>query len=235
MAEETPDKIRDKQESEDSMANKTAGDPQEPVRESMPQQEPSQDKEPEVLPAEEKVETPGAAPSQKDEKGKKTPEAEPQPEKKRGPSKEIFVLKSAKAMMTRDCMALFKALGFKVIEIRHGVNEGQTLEEQISAHPEIIFAVVMLSGDEFIYPKDKKPADARLCAPPQTLYDLGYIRARLGKKNTFALYFEQKIFKLPTNYRDTVYIPYNPSQEWVELLKNRLILCGFEINRNVKL
>jgi predicted nucleotide-binding protein len=157
--------------------------------------------------------------SGKDENGKVKPSK----------PKIIFVVESSKETMNKECLGLLQKMGFETILFPYHDLSQKTIEERFRKFWDVSFAVVMLSGEEFSYSKDKKPKDARLRTSQTTVLELGFLLAKLGRQNTFVLYYEQDNFLLPTDSINVIYTAYNPSGDWRKLLFNRLKLAGFTI------
>lgn len=144
--------------------------------------------------------------------------------------KKVFVAEAAKDFMAKDVLKLLHQLGFETIPIDYKENYQKPLEHMFREYPDVSFAVVMLVGEDFSYPKDGKPGNAKLTASSKKVFMLGFLLAKLGKLNTFVLYFEQSQFLLPTDLLNAAYIAYNPQGDWRKILVNRLKDNGYEID-----
>jgi predicted nucleotide-binding protein len=151
-------------------------------------------------------------------------------EKPQGKTKKAFVIESRKENVNYECLEFLHKLGFKTVSIPPQDRYQQPFEQRLQGHDDVSFAVIILSGEEFAYPKDGKPKDAKMQAAPVAVFELGFLLSRFGKNNTLVLYYEQTSFLLPTDYLNVVYTPYNPSGEWRKILLSRLRLAGFDID-----
>jgi len=140
------------------------------------------------------------------------------------PPKEIFFFhtQNPNFKITKQCQDCILGHGFKTVNLNDKKYGHHTLEQKCRAFPNISFAVFVLNGENFVYPKDKKPADARLRAPQDLVFELGFMLGKLGHQRVFILYQEQKSFILPTPYHYAIYTPLDTKELWKDELKTRL-------------
>ena len=124
-------------------------------------------------------------------------------------------------------------MGFDPVLIQNTTRTPKSMDQNLADYTDVHFAVVLLSGDEFVYPKDSKPAEARLRAGQDLVFKLGYLLGRLGKQKVFILYHEQKSFLLPTEFQHAIYTPCDKGGSWRQQLIKRLEQCGYSIDKTV--
>ena len=147
-----------------------------------------------------------------------------------GPPKEVFLISCSKEKMNQDCIKALNELGFNLIRLDKAEYSQQPIEQIFKLHPKVIFAVVLLSGDDFVYDKEKgRPANAKLRITQDAAFKLGFLVSRLGSHNTFILYHEQKSFFLPTGKQNAIFTVHDKLDEWRDTLKKRLKMNGFDI------
>ena len=183
---------------------------------------PEEEKTPEkAMPKEESKQHP--------EGGEDTPQ--PQPDLPR----RVFMLKCSHEKVNRECIEAFRELEFELSDLDDKKYSGEPVEQLFQKHPDVKFAAVLLSGDEFVYPKKgAKPTDAMLCAAQDTVFKLGYILSKLGRHNTFILYHEQKSFLLPTKNYNAVFTPHDKLGVWHKSLVTKLKILGYDIKEGPK-
>jgi len=140
--------------------------------------------------------------------------------------REVLWVECAKDMVNRDCRQLLETLGMTLIPMTTTERYGESLADKWNKLSQVRFAVVCLSGDGFCYGKDGKPADSRLCSAQEKVFALGFLLAKLSRMNVFVLYYEQNTFMIPTDMQEVVYVPYNRTGSWQDLLKSRLRIVG---------
>lgn len=86
------------------------------------------------------------------------------------------------------------------------------------------FVLVLLTPDNFFYLKDNgKPTDALLCSNQRTIFLFGFFLSKLGRDKVIALYYDQKSFRLPTQFFDANYLAFNKTNSWTDQIKSKLI------------
>ena len=146
-------------------------------------------------------------------------------------SNQIFVVHGSHEDMKNHVVELLKKIGLNPVLSRDPTNTAKAMEEKLGDPLQMDFAVVILSGDDFVYPKNGKPAEAKLRATQITVFELGYLLGKFKRQNVFVLYHEQKSFLLPTGLNDVMYTPHDKTGHWRKELIQRLRLCGYTIDK----
>ena len=159
------------------------------------------------------------------------PTVEPQAPESPPPelARQVFLLKGVDDKLNRLMEGELTRLGFQWVEIP-GPNSELGLDAFYQRHQHIIFAVAVLSRDEFFYPKDGKPAQALLQSPQETVFKLGYLVGKLGKSNCFIFYREQKSYRLPVSLMHAMFTVCDHDDRWKTLLQDRLRFAGHNIS-----
>lgn len=98
----------------------------------------------------------------------------------------------------------------------------RSIAEQFNEFTNIQFAIVVLSGDNFMYSKLQTPTHAHLVPGQNVVFELGYLVGKLGRDRVIALYEEGDQIKRPTGFFDVFYIPYAQEGVWHHELRARL-------------
>jgi predicted nucleotide-binding protein len=106
--------------------------------------------------------------------------------------KDVFVICQPETKISKLCTDYLSKQGLNLIYLNDQKHTNQTLEQNCLTYPNVSFAVIILTGEEFVYSKTKKPADAKLKAPQNLVFALGFFLAKFGRQNVFVLYQEQK-------------------------------------------
>lgn len=164
-----------------------------------------------------------------------TPPAPPQPkleDLKFTPSKisnSIFVVSSGAEEMAKTVTVFLEKNGLKPIPTLNSASAPKPLAQKVLDYPGVSFAVVLLSGEEFVYPKEGKPGEAVLRAAQKVVFEFGFWLGRLGRERVAAVYSEQKTFRPPTEFFDAAYIPFDKRELWKSELLRRLKSAGLPI------
>ena len=129
-------------------------------------------------------------------------------------------------VMNKQVVSVIRELGIKPLVMQDKKYAGRSLAEFVAAHPDIRFVVVILSSDDWVYPKEGKPKDAVLRADQLVVFHLGYWIGKLGRERVFALYYDQRSFQWPTKFMDLIYTPLDKGGLWQKELIRRLKQFG---------
>ena len=133
-------------------------------------------------------------------------------------SNKIFVAHANDNEMKSDLIQTLEKLELDPI-ILHEKANGQSLIEQITANPQISFAVVLLSPDETKY-----------MAKQSIIFELGYFLGKLGPENVVAIYQKKSDFEIPNDYTGVLWIEYKSG--WYFKLIKQLQTCNFDVDAN---
>ncbi len=125
-------------------------------------------------------------------------------------------------IMNRQVVSLIREFGIDPIVMQDKSNSAKPLAEFVTEHKNIAFVIVILSADDWVYPKNGKPKDAKLYADQRIIFHLGFWIGRLGRNRVFALYYDQKSFRWPTEHFDVFYTPLDRNAAWKRDLADRL-------------
>ncbi|HQP10143.1 MAG TPA: nucleotide-binding protein [Candidatus Omnitrophota bacterium] len=131
-------------------------------------------------------------------------------------------------IMNKQVVSLIREFGIDPIVMQDKTNSMKPIAQFYTEHPEISFAIAILSADDWVYPKNGKPKDALLYADQRVIFHLGFWIGHLGRNHVFALYYDQKSFRWPTEHFDVIYTPLDKNGLWKKELGRRLKESGIE-------
>ncbi|MFA5260135.1 MAG: TIR domain-containing protein [Candidatus Omnitrophota bacterium] len=143
--------------------------------------------------------------------------------------KKVYFLGGSHEKLNQRLKDELKMLGFSWIDLSSTYME-KALDEVMKNNLDVFFCVATLSGDEFVYDKNSKPSQARICSKQDVVFKLGYMIGHYGKSNCFVLYKEQKSFTLPTSLIHGIFTVLDDDVRWKDMLKSRLIGSGYSIS-----
>ncbi len=132
-------------------------------------------------------------------------------------------------IMNRQVVSLIRGLGIEPIIMQDKEYAKKPLIEFSVAYPDINFVIVILSADDWVYPKDGKPKEAVLRADQKIVFHLGYWIGKLGRDRVFVLIYDQRSFRLPTDYLDAIYTPLDKEGLWKKELLERFGRIGWTV------
>jgi predicted nucleotide-binding protein len=134
------------------------------------------------------------------------------------PDRQVCVTYGRHTVMNKQVVSLIRELDIDPIVMQDPKHVAKPLSQFVAEHPRIGFAVVILSADDFVYPKEGKSGEALLRADQKVVFHLGFWIGRLGRERVFALYYAQRSFRRPTEYFDVLYTPLDKEGLWKQEL-----------------
>lgn len=172
----------------------------------------------------------------------KTPENKTQPEKglqanlvykfpKNGGK--VCITYGRDHIMNRQLVSVIKELGIDPVVMQDKNNNTQPLAQFITENKDISFVIAILSADDWVYPKKGKVQDALMYSDQKVVFHLGFWIGMLGRNRVFALYYDQRSFRWPTEHFDVIYTPLDRNQLWKGELTNRLKDSGIVLSEPI--
>lgn len=144
----------------------------------------------------------------------------------------VFVTYGHNEAMKDEVVTTLQKLEFPVMVREKTAAEGKTFTTNFLEFHDIGFAIVVLSGDDFGYPKDQEAHQAKLRPRQQIVFELGFLTGKLGRNRVFVLHQDSKNFELPTAFFDILYVPYRKMGEWQLELLRQLKRAGYPVDAN---
>jgi len=133
--------------------------------------------------------------------------------------------------MNAEISDILTKLGLEQIPTQDNANKEKPVHLKLQQNPDVSFAIVLLSGDDFAFPKNGNHNDALLRASQNIVFEFGYLLAALGRENVLAICYEQKSFRRPSQFSDAIYVPYYYSNTpFKKQFIRRLQEKGFKID-----
>jgi predicted nucleotide-binding protein len=142
------------------------------------------------------------------------------------PREKVFLVHGHAAEPKQAVAMFLRSVGLEVIILHEQANQGQTIIEKFERHSDVLFAVVLLTPDDFGGPAGH-PEKTRLRARQNVILELGYFLAKLGRKNVCCLYVDG--VELPSDYDGVLYIPYGDTG-WQSQLTKELRAAGIAVD-----
>lgn len=136
-------------------------------------------------------------------------------------------------IMNRQVVSLIRELGIDPVVMQDKSNLKKPLAQFLTENLDIAFVIAILSADDWVYPKKGKPKEALLYATQQVVFHLGYWIGKLGRNRVFALYYDQRSFRWPTEHFDVIYTPLDDRDAWQKELIRRIKESGIEIRGKI--
>ena len=131
-------------------------------------------------------------------------------------------------IMNKQVVSLIREFGIDPLVMQDKNNKTKPVAQFFTEHPDISFVIAILSADDWVYPKNGKPKDALMYADQGIVFHLGFWIGRLGRNRVFALYYDQRSFRWPTEHFDVIYTPLDKNTAWKKELVSRLKASGIK-------
>jgi predicted nucleotide-binding protein len=147
------------------------------------------------------------------------------------PSAKIFVVHGHDREARDQLELVLMRLGLQPFILQNADGGSKTIIEALEQHiyQEAAFGIVLLTPDDYGYPKTKGEADRQPRARQNVILEMGMIMAALGRARMVIL--KKGALELPSDAAGILYIEFNDhAREIVPKLAQRLQSAGFEID-----
>jgi predicted nucleotide-binding protein len=142
-------------------------------------------------------------------------------------SKRVFVVHGLDTELKESAARFVERLGLVPIVLHEQASKGLTVIEEVEAHADVGFAVVLLTPDDQGGPVGTPHQQLNGRARQDVILELGYFIGRLSRGRVCAL-FKQGV-EIPSNYRGVLYIEFDAAGAWRTRLAQELVDAGFSI------
>jgi predicted nucleotide-binding protein len=104
-----------------------------------------------------------------------------------------------------------------------------TLIEKFEHYADVGFAIIILTGDDYGYPKGK-PEESKPRPRQNVVFELGFLMGRFERHCVCALHEED--LELPSEYQGAVFIPYDAGGLWKLLMARTMKMANVPIDLN---
>jgi len=113
-------------------------------------------------------------------------------------------------------------------------SQGKKILECYAEYADVKFAVVLLSPDDCVYPKDDKTTKSKLKPRQDIIFLLGFLLGKLGRERVIVLFRETPNFEIPNDFEGTKFCAFDDRGSWKhallrELTSNGLVVDGEKI------
>ncbi|MCK9440063.1 MAG: nucleotide-binding protein [Methanothrix sp.] len=122
--------------------------------------------------------------------------------------KKVFIVHGHDGEMKQEAANVLLRLKLVPVILHEQPDEGKTIIEKFETHSDVDFAIILLSPDDFAYPKGASPSEGMHRARQNVIMELGYFIAKLGRNRVVALYRQNDNFEIPSDYLGVLYKPY---------------------------
>jgi len=120
-------------------------------------------------------------------------------------------------------------LGLEPVIPHEEPTPGINLMEKIAKSPNVTFAIILLTADDYGYPKGR-PEESKPRPKQDVIFELGFLIGRIGQNQICALCEEG--LDLPPEYKGNIFIPYDPGGLWKLLIARAMKMANVDLDMN---
>jgi predicted nucleotide-binding protein len=142
----------------------------------------------------------------------------------------VFIVHGHDEGLKQAVARFLEKIGINPVILQEQISNGMTLIEKFEDFADLAgFAVVLMTPDDFGYPKDNE--QLKKYRPRQNvIFELGYFLAKLGREKTIVL--TKGDLELLSDFSGVVYEPVSNDDGWKFKLAKELKSAGFEVDLN---
>jgi predicted nucleotide-binding protein len=141
----------------------------------------------------------------------------------------VLVVSGRDYVMNQAVVAALGKLFLVPVVLAEEPSHGRKILGNFTGYIDIKFAVVLLSPDDCVYPKDDKTTKSKLKPRQDTVFLLGYLLGKLGAEKVLALFREDKNFEFPNDFEGIKFVAFDDRGSWKIALVRELIACGYSV------
>jgi|GEM_PF-1141526 len=145
----------------------------------------------------------------------------------------IFIVHGKDTAMKEAVARVIEKLDLEPIILHEQPELGRTIIEKFTECSNVGYAVVLLSPDDFAYPRGSTSEKGMFRARQNVILELGYFIGKLGRERVMALNRGGKDFEIPTDFAGVVYTPFD--EQWRFKLVKELKHCGYNVDADLLL
>jgi predicted nucleotide-binding protein len=141
----------------------------------------------------------------------------------------VLVVSGKDYVMNQAVVAALGKLFLVPVVLQEEPSRGRKIMVNFTGYIDIKFAVVLLSPDDCVYPKDDKTTKSKHKPRQDTVFLLGYMLGKLGADKVLALFREDKNFEIPNDFEGIKFVAFDDRGSWKLSLVRELAACGYSV------
>jgi predicted nucleotide-binding protein len=144
-------------------------------------------------------------------------------------SRKVVIINGHNEEKKMEVANFIKSLGLEPLIPHDPSGQGINLIQDIEQHPDVVFAITLLTADDCGYPEGK-PEEAKLRSKQEVIFELGFLIGRLEQNFVCALYEEG--LDLPSEHHGEGFIPYDAGGLWKLLIARNMKMTNVDVDLN---
>jgi predicted nucleotide-binding protein len=144
-------------------------------------------------------------------------------------SRKVFMVHGQDEEKKEAVIRLLTKLDLEPIILHEQPGQGMALIEKFEHYADVNFAIIILTGDDYGYPKGN-PEESKPRPRQNVVFELGFLMGRFERNCVCALHEEE--LELPSEYQGAVFIPYDAGGLWKLLMARAMKMANVPIDLN---
>ncbi len=144
----------------------------------------------------------------------------------------VFVVHGHDEEMKQSVARTLERLNLEPIILHEQPDGNKAILEKFKEYSDVSFAVIILSPDDFAYPRDEDQSKGKFRARQNVIMELGFLLAKLGREKIFILCRHDDNFEMPSDYSGILYTPYDNAGYWKYKMADEMKLVEPTIDKN---
>lgn len=146
-------------------------------------------------------------------------------------NRKVFVVHGRHTELKISVARFLEKLKLEPIILHEQADRGRTIIDKFVQSADVVFAVILLTGDDKGGLADSSPKDYKLRARQNVILELGYFMGRLRPDQIVAIY--QDGVELPSDYQGKLFVPFDDAGAWKFILAREIRASGIDIDLNL--
>jgi predicted nucleotide-binding protein len=144
-------------------------------------------------------------------------------------SRKVFIVHGQDEEKNEAVARFLTKLDLTPVTLHEQPGQGMALMDKFEHDSEVGFAVIILTGDDYGYPKGK-PEESKPRPRQNVIFELGFLMGRYERNCVCALHEEG--LELPADYQGAVFIPFDAAGLWKLLIARAMKMANVPIDLN---
>ncbi len=146
-------------------------------------------------------------------------------------SRRIIVVSGSDEEMNQAINGALTKLSLIPLILCEEPSHGKKIVENFSRdYSDVAFAVVLLSPDDFGYPKNEADTKRKLRPKQDVVFELGFLLGKFGKGNVLVFFRECANFEIPVNFEGIKVTAFDDRDSWKLALLRELSNIGLAVD-----
>ena len=141
----------------------------------------------------------------------------------------IIVVSGTDAAMKQALVGALTKLWLVPVVLHEEPSHGRKIVERFEDYSDVGFAVVLLSPDDYVYPKSEEASKRKLSPQQDVIFTLGFLLGKLGKGKVLVFYRESENFVFPADFEGVKFAAFDERDSWKLALIRELKNSGYSV------